>query len=403
MRTAPIAVVLGLLLSACTPNNAGNLEGEAGDLSHTLATRSGANDALIEACGEVIVSEVGDAALTRLPYLQRTTTTSTRIMWAGNGLEGSKVVVTTPDGQPFETANAAFEGRGDSEPADRFIAELGDLKPGSIYCYEIQDAGGNALVGRVGFRAAPEPGSPVRFTVIGDSGDGTDDQEAAAEQLGTVPFDFMLHVGDIAYPSGDFVELQAHFFDYYDELLMHHPFFPVPGNHEYRSEDAIPYRAVFDLPNNERWYSFDWSDVHFVGLDTEQVGEEQQKWLENDLEKNDKLFTVVYLHKPPYSSGFHGSDTGVREAFAPIFEKHEVDVVFEGHDHHYERTKPQNGITYIVTGGGGAGTYPVQPSDFSAVAQEVVQILYVTVENNVLSVHAIDGTGQEFDQLVIEK
>ncbi|NUP09298.1 MAG: metallophosphoesterase family protein [Polyangiaceae bacterium] len=401
-KLATIAVALVPLATACTPNNAGNLEGEEGDLTHELASRDDSNSKLTDSCGEVEISEAGKA-ISRLPYLQQTTPTSTHLMWAGPGMRDAKVVVTTPDGELYETAEAKFEGRGDTEKNDRLIAGLGDLEPDTTYCYEIQDAGGEPLIGRIGFKTAPKEDAAARFIVLGDSGDGTADQEALAEQLSTVPFDLMLHVGDIAYPAGGFAEFQANFFDYYDNILMHHPFFPVPGNHEYRTKDAIPYRALFDLPNNERWYSFDWGVVHFVGLDTEQMGETQTRWLAADLAKNEKKWTVAFLHKPAFSSGFHGSDGGVREDFVPLFEKYGVDIVLQGHDHHYERTKPQNGITYFVTGGGGAGTYPVEPSDFTAVAQEVVEFLYVTADDNELAVHTIDATGKEFDQLVLKK
>lgn len=406
MRNAVLLAPLALVLAtaACTPNNSGNLTGEAGDLTHTMAPRGDANGELVDACGEVRTTDLG-AKMSREPYLQRTTTTSTRIMWAGNEMDGSKVVLSTADGEPFEEAPAAFEGRGTEETTDRYIAELEQLEPSTVYCYEIQNAAGEMMIGGVGFKTAPEAGTgaETRAIVFGDSGDGTSDQQALADQMLTVPFDLMLHVGDIAYPAGGFEELDAHFFDYYPKLLMHHPFFPVPGNHEYRTVDAIPYRAVFDLPNNERWYSFDWGDVHFVGLDTEQMGGEQTHWLIDDLTKNKLPWTVVYLHKPPYSSGVHASDMAVREAFAPIFEKFKVPVVLAGHDHHYERSKPQNGVTYFVTGGGGAGTYPVEASEFSAVAQEVVQMLYLNATAERLEVHAIDGTGTEYDQLVVTK
>jgi hypothetical protein len=266
---APLVPLAVILAAGCTPNNSGNLDGKAGDLTHTMAPRGDANGDLVEACGEVSVSDAS-SKMSRLPYLQRTNTTSTRIMWAGDGMEGSKVVLTTPEGESYEEAAAEFEGRGDQEMTDRYIAELEELEPNTIYCYEIQNAAGDQLIGRVGFKTAPEPGTgaATRLLVFGDSGDATSDQKALADQMATVPFDIMLHVGDIAYPAGGFEELDAKFFDYYSHLLMHHPFFPVPGNHEYRTEDAIPYRAVFDLPNNERWYSFDWGDVHFVGLDT---------------------------------------------------------------------------------------------------------------------------------------
>ena len=85
----------------------------------------------------------------------------------------------------------------------------------------------------------------------------------------------------------------------------------------------------------------------------------------------------------------------------PILEKHKVPLVLNGHDHDYERTTPQNGVTYVVTGGGGVGVRPVGTSSFTAFSDAVIHFVYVTVAGNELALHAIDGLGQEFDSLVI--
>ena len=86
----------------------------------------------------------------------------------------------------------------------------------------------------------------------------------------------------------------------------------------------------------------------------------------------------------------------------PIFEEHAVDLVLTGHDHDYERIVPRHGVNYVVTGGGGRGTRPMgQPRDFTAFAQSVLHFVYVEVEGNRLLLHAIDATGEEFDQLAI--
>lgn len=287
----------------------------------------------------------------------------------------------------------------------RYTAKLDGLEPDTVYCYNVLDSNGEDLMSGVGFRTAPADDSTgtVRFAVLGDSGEGSEDQAALLEQIPSVPFDFIVHVGDMAYESGTFAEFQKNYFDYYDELLRHFSVFPVPGNHEYETADAGPYRSVFDLPNNERWYSFDWGNVHFVALDTEHITPEQIRFLDKDLAQTDKPWTIAFFHRPPYSSGAHGSDTKAREAFSPILQKHDVSLVLNGHDHHYERVNPQGGIPYIVTGGGGAATYPVTPSDFTGFAIEVIHFLYITADDQELVVHAIDASGQEFDQLVLER
>ena len=127
----------------------------------------------------------------------------------------------------------------------------------------------------------------------------------------------------------------------------------------------------------------------------------QAAWLDADLTANQLPWTIVYWHKPPFSSGEHGSDGGARTYFVPILEKHKVPLVLNGHDHDYERTTPQNGVTYVVTGGGGVGVRPVGSSGFTAFSDAVIHFVYVTVAGNELALHAIDGLGQEFDSLVI--
>src|SRR5690606_31561937 len=97
------------------------------------------------------------------------------------------------------------------------------------------------------------------------------------------------------------------------------------GNHEYETDDAEPFRDVFVLPENggpdglERWYSYDWGDLHVAVLDTEVDFAAQAEWLREDLEKNELPWTIVLLHRPPYTAGDHGADLEVRETFHPIF------------------------------------------------------------------------------------
>ncbi len=133
-------------------------------------------------------------------------------------------------------------------------------------------------------------------------------------------------------------------------------FFPSLGNHENQSQ---LYFDNFELPGNEQWYSVERNHTHFICLNscvaTDTVSEQYQ-WLRNDLESiHDSIrFIVAYFHHPPYSTGPHGEDEkGLRETWVPLFEAYDVDIVFNGHDHHYERSYCGN-IFYIISGGGGA-------------------------------------------------
>ncbi len=168
---------------------------------------------------------------------------------------------------------------------------------------------------------------------------------------------------------------------------------------------GAPFRDVFALPGNgaEQWYSYDWGRIHFVAIDTEADYATQAEWLDRDLAASTLPWKIVYMHRPPYSSGNHGSDMPLRRLLAPIFEKHDVQLVLAGHDHDFERTKPQGGVAYVVTGGGGRGTYNVGSSDFTAFSEEVIHFTYVEVGVEELVLHAVDGIGVEFDSMVVPR
>jgi hypothetical protein len=329
---------------------------------------------------------------------------------AASGDELGEVLLSEPAGNVVARVPARRE---DTVRTPRGVAQLfarlEGLRPSTLYCYEVRQGG--VTLARAALQTAPAPGGaqPVRFVVFGDSGGGSSDQLAVRDQLGTVPFDFMLHTGDVAYNHGTRGELGARFFDVYAGLLERAPAFPSSGNHDYESEDAAPFREAFHLPDNggpegrERWYSFDWGDVHFVALDTERIGPGQAAWLDQDLARNTRPWVVVYGHKPPYSSGTHGGDEDFQRVFLPILERHRVPLVLSGHDHDYERTRTLGGVTYVVTGGGGNGTGDVARSSFTAFAEPVQHFVYVTVAGDTLALHAIDGLGREFDSLVLRR
>jgi 3',5'-cyclic AMP phosphodiesterase CpdA len=194
-------------------------------------------------------------------------------------------------------------------------------------------------------------------------------------------------------------------FQVYGDLFENLAFFPAPGNHEYGVPDAAPYRSVFAIPggSGERWYSYDWGRIHFAVLDTEADYATQAAWLAGDLAASAAPWKIVYLHKPPYSSGSHGSDLALRAAIGPVVEAGGVQLVLAGHDHSYERTTPQNGVVYVVTGGGGRGTYGVGTSEFTAFSEPVIHFVYAELDGDELVLHAIDGTGTEFDSVMIPR
>ena len=392
------------------PNVAGQLGAtHLGDLTNAPAERADGRLALSQACGQPSPTAT-PYVFERTPYLQRVGAGSAELAWVSPADPDLSVVVSSINGGVLANPLAAKDPSATlGTSAAQWLAPISSLTPNTVYCYDVKI--GSSASERLGFRTAPAPetGAPVRFIAFGDSGGGGSDQTTLRDQMATVPFDFMIHTGDIPYDGGTRTAFEDRFFRVYADFLKYFPVFPASGNHEYDAPDAAPFREVFVLPENggpegkERWYSFDWGDVHFVALDTERTGPVQAAWLDADLTANQLPWTIAYWHKPPFSSGEHGSDGGALTHFVPILEKHKVPLVLNGHDHDYERTTPQNGVTYVVTGGGGIGVRPVGTSSFTAFSDAVIHFVYVTVAGNELALHAIDGLGQEFDSLVIRR
>lgn len=389
-------------LTGCSTNESGNLAAtKLGDTSHPL-DRGSPIDALRGPCGQ---GARLDPTLRRRPYLQQLTGTSTLLGWVSMGDAPEHVELALPGEAARAIPSTIEPGNPRTAGEEQRWATLGDLTPGTVYCYAL--AGELPLSEPTGFRTAPDPASTetIRFLAFGDSGGGGSDQLALRDQMFGVPFDFMIHTGDIAYDNGTIGQFEDNVFGVYAELLENLALFPAAGNHDYQTLQGAPFRQVFSLPGDggEQWYSYDYGRIHFAALDTEADYATQATWLDADLAATDRPWKIVYMHRPPYSSGDHGSDLALRGLLAPVFEARGVQLVLAGHDHDYERMIPQHGVAYVVTGGGGRGTRDVGSSSFTAFAEAVIHFVVVEVGVDQLILHAIDGTGVEFDSLVVPR
>lgn len=221
---------------------------------------------------------------------------------------------------------------------------------------------GNAKGITVGASAGPilrinlpnEEGS-VRFVIIGDTGTGTKKQHELAQILvrarATFPYDFVLLLGDNLYGGESPKDYKSKFEDVYRPILDQKvKFYASLGNHD---EPAQRFYQHFNMDGKE-YYRFTKGNVAFYALNSNYMDKKQLKWLEDELAKDTSEWKVTFHHHPPYSSGGkHGSDKALRKVVEPIFVKYGVNAVFTGHDHFYERIKPQKGIYYFVSGAGG--------------------------------------------------
>jgi len=406
-RLLLVGVAPVLASAGCDSNASGNVGAtKLGDTSRP-AERGSPLTALQEACaasGTMLTSGL----VTREPYMQQVTPTAAIVGWVTTAADGQTVEITTPDGAPIMTAAADPElGAVRTAGEKQVWSHVTGLQPDTVYCYRVMREG-QAISERIGFRTAPtaESTRPIRVMAFGDSGGGGGDQFSLRDQMENYPYEMIVHTGDLAYESGSIDQIESTVFDVYTGLFRHLPFYPASGNHDYSTLQGAPFRDVFALPENgdsEKWYSYDYGRIHFAALDTEADYATQVAWLDQDLASNKLPWKIVYMHRPPYSSGNHGSDTTLRKLLAPIVEKHGVQLVLTGHDHHYERMLPQNGVNYVLTGGGGRGTYATGTSSFTGFAESVIHYVYFEVGVDELVLHAIDAEGTEFDSLVIPR
>lgn len=381
-----------LLASALTISSCYHLPVWEGDVVvHPLERES------LAKCGTGALTAEGTKKLTRPPYLQSTTTTSTHVVF---GATRGEVVLREPGAKPEDPARAvAGSDVGPGLLGARFDA----LESNHLYCYQVVDSG-IALTELAPLTTAPPPGldGEVSFVVVGDTGTGGAAAKAIAKRITEVPFDLLLFLGDIAYKSGTAAQLENNFFQVYDSVLRYVPAFPSIGNHERRTAKGKAYFDAFVLPDTERYYSFDWGDVHFTAIDTTHRDSAQLEWLKRDLASTKQPWKIVFGHHPMYTNSLRGPQRGIRKAYSKILTDAKVDIVLTGHEHQYERFRVAN-VNYIVSGGGGGRLTRFFGLHKSMKRASVHHFLAFEVDASQLVMRAIDIDGKEIEKLTLTK
>jgi predicted phosphodiesterase len=347
--------------------------------------------------------------------------------------------VTIDYGQSSGIYTSTVTGTG----AIRHELALGGLNGSSAVYYRITIAatgapGNSITLPEKSFRTARGPGDPFSFSVAGDNRPTSDTVQQPVAwvtilgQMEGEGLDLVLNVGDVIYGNGSDSLAQnvakwEGLFAVTTPLTYTTPFYIAAGNHERLSyaNSRAGFEQEFTFPVNngadaatygEHYYSFDNGDTHFISLSTEIPGQEglitgdQKAWLEADLAVQDKPWIIVFMHRPLFS-GIHGGDPWVntgnaagqqnRAAIHSLFLQHGVDVVFEGHDHYYLRHE-EDGIQYVITGGGGcslSATPALQPGDVFAAS--VFEHVKVDETATSLGVSVIDSSGAMVESFTI--
>ena len=248
----------------------------------------------------------------------------------------------------------------------------------------------------------------VKFLAIGDTGTGSPQQkELAAVMIAyrkIFPYEFVIMVGDNMYGGEKPADFKAKFEDPYRPLLdLGVKFYASLGNHDESNQRMY---ELFNM-NGEEYYRFKKGDVVFYALNSNYMDKRQIKWIEDEMGKDESKWKVAFLHHPPYSSGAkHGSSSGVREVTEPLFVKHGVDVVFTGHEHFYERIKPQKDITYFITGAGGKlrkGDVKENSPLTAKAFDGDMSFMLVEISKNQMHFQVISRTGDTVDSGIIPR
>jgi predicted phosphodiesterase len=263
----------------------------------------------------------------------------------------------------------------------------------------------------------PNKESSVRFMIIGDTGRGDRGQNETAQMMEKVhakfPYTFVIMVGDNMYGAdtpGDYVRK---FEDPYKPLIAKGvKFYAALGNHDNPNQR---FYKQFNM-NGERFYTFRGSagglakltegGVRFFAIDSNYLDKSQLDWLAKELAASGSDWKIAFFHHPLYSSGkTHGSALETRAVLEPLFVKEHVSVVFTGHDHFYERIKPQKGILHFVVGAGGSlRKGDIRRTDMTDKGFDTdYSFLIAEIDGDQMYFQAISRTGDTIDSGVFKR
>jgi hypothetical protein len=381
---------------------------------------SGHNVSLTSSDASLIVEVYTNVTLVRGPFIQMPEHDKVTVVWRTEALTDSAVDFgLTP----------AYEGGTVSDAAlvREHPIHIPGLVAGTNYFYRVR-SGGVTLSAGNSLRTKAAPNQPFRFVVIGDFGQGTPGMSNIAARINArTDFDFKITVGDNIYgqtgaagsnSDGAPGYYDPFWFKLYAPTMARAPTFVTLGNHDVDTANGQWSVDFFQMPTNgppgqlEKNYSFQYGNAHCAVIDTEPFQDNQttimdaiKTWLSNDLAAATLPWKFVFLHRPPRTSvGGHDDQINVRTHLTPLFAQFGVQIVFQGHNHWYERINAINGVHYITTGAAGAGLYSiVNRKPYSAVLRnDVHSYTVVDINGTRLNLQQIDATGAPIDQFNVD-
>jgi hypothetical protein len=309
----------------------------------------------------------------------------------------------------------------------RVLAE--GLEPDANYVYAVGDGTEAGWSDWHRTRTAPSKLRDFSFLYLGDA------------QCGLEKWGELLHKARARHPDAGFLLLAGdlvdrgnertnwdHFFLRAAGVFEEIPFMPAVGNHEYLDKGPMIYAGTFDLPKNgptgidpNLVYSFEYSDAFVAVLDSNlaiydsRLAKLQADWLDQALSKTHATWKFVTFHHPVYASHVSRENPELADAWGWVFDKHHVDMVLQGHDHAYLRTRPMaqgkpvgspsEGTVYVVSVSG-EKFYEQDPRAYTEKGMTnlaTYQTIDIQVKQKRLTYRSFDRDGREVDALVIDK
>ncbi|MEL7035983.1 MAG: metallophosphoesterase [Cyanobacteria bacterium J06592_8] len=249
----------------------------------------------------------------------------------------------------------------------------------------------------------------LRFISVADTGTGETAQYAVAEAMNRYhekhPFNLAILAGDNIYPNGEIERIQDVFEKPYQNLLAQGVKFQAClGNHDIRRNNGDLQVNYPGFNMTGRYYTFRRDPVQFFALDTNTNADwsVQLPWLKEQLQQSDAAWKVVFGHHQIYSSGIYGINRKLIDKLTPLFQKYNVQLYINGHDHNYERTRSIEGTTYLVCGAG-AKSRSVKRSEWTEYSTQDYSFAAFDVYADQIIVRGINTENQVFDEGAILK
>ena len=287
------------------------------------------------------------------------------------------------------------------------VRVCGTLTPGTTYSYRVGGEGAWSDTYTFTTPGAPGTFDTFRIAIAGDSRGAYTTWGQILAKMDAAEPDLILFSGDMVDIGTNQEEWDA-WLRAGGDVLARRPLVAAHGNHEFLSQN---YFAQLALPGNEQWFHIRYGSMSLLSLndtvqDSDELTVEQPAFIAQALSESDATWRVAMHHQSAYAAcSTHGSDAEVRAAWAPMFDAHDVDVVFAGHNHIYERSVPirddapaDDGVTYIVSGGAGAPLYTnVNKEWFNAVANPTEH--YIIADVSPTEIHVVV---RDLDEVVID-